>query len=145
MINGIVYDYESMKLMLPSGRSITVENINFKDKKDDEVINGVDNLPVGIGRGKYDGSVDIDLGVFEFELFNTFCASFGGIYNHPPIPIIVIWANTNQPPIQREITAIFREIDEGGKKGDKNIVTKLKGKITAPIIRNGVPAYTIVK
>ena len=53
MINGVIYDFESIKLILPSGLSLTFEKISYKDKKDDEVITGSNGIPIGIGRGEY--------------------------------------------------------------------------------------------
>ena len=40
MINGLVYDFESIKVMLPTGMVVMLESISYKDKKEDEVING---------------------------------------------------------------------------------------------------------
>jgi hypothetical protein len=81
MINGLVYDYESIKLVLPSGLSIMSEKISYGDKKDDEVVYGSNGLPVGIGRGEYSGDFEIEFGRAEYETLNLFTASSGGFYN----------------------------------------------------------------
>ena len=50
MINGLVYDFESIKLMLPTGLTLGAESIEYNDEKSDEVITGSNGLPLGIGR-----------------------------------------------------------------------------------------------
>jgi hypothetical protein len=54
-----VYDFESIKVMLPAGMAVMPESIGYKDKKDDEVINGVSSIPVGAGGGEYSGECEI--------------------------------------------------------------------------------------
>ena len=64
MVNGNVYDFESLKLQLPTGKVIILESVNWNDKKDDEVITGVNGLPVGIGRGEWSGECEIEFGAY---------------------------------------------------------------------------------
>jgi hypothetical protein len=142
MINGMVYDYESIKLMLPSGLSVMSEKISYGDKKDDEVIYGSDGLPVGIGRGEYSGDCEIEFGRIEYELFNAFTASSGGFYNAPPVPIIVSYGQTGQVPVIDTLTVHFTERKFDGSKGDTNLTVTIKGALTMPLISQGVPAYT---
>jgi len=142
MINGVVYDFESIKLMLPSGLSLTFEKISYKDKKGDEVITGSNGLPIGIGRGEYSGECEVELGRTEYELLDTFAASAnGGFYNMPPVPIIVSYGHTGQPPVTDTLQVHFTERDFSAAKGDKNLKIPLKGALTAPLLTNGRPAY----
>ena len=141
MINGVIYDFESIKLMLPSGLSLTFEKISYKDKKADEVITGSNGVPIGIGRGEYTGECEVELGRTEYEQLNTYASSNGGFYNMPPVPIIVIYGHNGQPPITDSLQVKFNERDFSNAKGDKNLKVPLKGALTAPLISNGVPAY----
>jgi len=142
MINGVVYDFESIKLLLPTGLSITFEKISYKDKKDDEVITGSNGLPMGIGRGEYSGECEIELGRDEFDQLDAYAASGGGgFYNMPPVPIIVSYGHTGQRPVTDTLQTHFTERDFSAAKGDKNLKIPLKGALTAPILTNGRPAY----
>jgi hypothetical protein len=142
MINGIIYDFESIKLILPSGLSLTFEKINYKDKKDDEVITGSNNIPIGIGRGEYSGDCEVELGRSEYDQLDSYAATYGGFYNMPPVPIIVSFGHLGQPPITDTLQVHFTERDFSNSKGDKNLKVPLKGALTAPLITNGRPAYT---
>jgi len=141
MINGIVYDFESIKMILPTGLSLTFEKISYKDKKDDEVITGSNGLPMGIGRGEYSGECEIEIARAEYELMNSYAATHGGFYNMPPVPIIVNYGHTGQAPITDTLQVKFNERDFSNAKGDKNLKIPLKGALSAPLISNGVPAY----
>jgi len=141
MINGIIYDFESIKLILPSGLSLTFEKIAYKDKKADEVITGSNSLPIGIGRGEYSGECDVELGRAEYETLNAYSKASGGFYNMPPVPIIVSYGHTGQMPITDSLMVHFTERDFSSAKGDKNLKVPLKGALTAPLISNGTPAY----
>ena len=141
MINGVIYDFESIKLMLPTGLSLTFEKISYKDKKDDEVITGASGIPIGIGRGEYSGECEMELGRMEYNLLEVHSAPFGGFYNMPPIPIVVSYGHFGQPPVVDTLVVHFTERDFSASKGDKNLTIPLKGKLTAPLLTNGRPAY----
>ncbi|MCL2608511.1 MAG: hypothetical protein FWD94_01210 [Treponema sp.] len=141
MINGVIYDFESIKLMLPSGLSITFEKVSYKDKKDDEVITGSNGIPLGIGRGEYSGECEIELGRAEFDMLDAFAASSGGFYNMPPVPIVVSYGHVGQAPVTDTLMVHFTERDFSASKGDKNLKIPLKGSLTMPLVTNGRPAY----
>jgi hypothetical protein len=141
MINGLVYDYESIKVLLPTGLIVLLESINYSDKKNDEVVTGVSNLPVGIGRGEYSGECELEIGRFEYEKINTASAASGGFYNVPFLEIIVSYGWAGQPICVDALSVHFTERDFSGKKGDTNLNVKIKGALVAPIVSNGVPSY----
>jgi len=142
MINGIIYDFESIKALLPTGIILTLEKISYKDKKDDEVITGTNSVPIGIGRGEYSGSCEAEFGRAEFDALDAYAAGFGGFYNMPPIPFVVSYGHAGQMPTTDTLSVKFSERDFGGSKGDKNLKVPLKGPLTAPLLTNGRPAYT---
>jgi hypothetical protein len=142
MINGNVYDFESIKMELPTGLAITFEKISYKDKKDDEVITGSNGLPIGIGRGEYSGECEIELGRYEYDQLDEYAADEnGGFYNMPPIPIVVSYGHEGQPITTDTLRVHFTERDFSSAKGDKNLKIPLKGALTAPILTNNRPAY----
>ena len=142
MINGIIYDFESIKVMLPTGMILTLEKIDYKDKKDDEVITGTNGIPIGIGRGDYSGTCEAEFGRAEYDALDGHAASFGGFYNMPPIPIVVNYGHLGQVPVTDTLSVYFTEREFGGSKGDKNLKVPLKGALAAPLLTNGRPAYT---
>jgi len=142
MINGVIYDFESIKPYLPTGMILTCEKISYKDKKDDEVITGSNSVPIGIGRGEYTGDVELELGRDEYDKLDEYASSYGGIYNMPPIPIVVSYGHAGQRPVTDKIETHFTERDMGGGKGDKNLKVTLKGAFTKVLETNGRPAYT---
>jgi len=141
MINGIIYDFESIKVMLPTGMILTLDKIDYKDKKDDEVITGTNGIPIGIGRGEYSGTCEADFGRYEYDALDEYASSYGGFYNMPPIPIVVSYGHMGQQPVTDSLEVKFNEREFGGSKGDKNILVPLKGALTAPLKTNGRPAY----
>jgi hypothetical protein len=141
MINGIVYDFESIVLQLPSGTILTCEKISYKDKKDDEVITGSNSLPYGIGRGEYTGTVELEMGRDEYDAFDEYAGKHGGFYNMPPIPIVATYGHEGQRKTKDELEAHFNERDFSAAKGDKNLKVPLKGALTQPIKTNGRTAY----
>ena len=141
MINGLTYDFESIKLMLPTGLTLGCESVDYSDEKGDEVITGTNNLPLGIGRVEYKGTCKLELQRAEYDKLNIFSASSGGFYNMPPVPVIANYGNAGQAPATDSMLVHFTKRNFKGSKGDTNLVVSLEGTITAPIVSNGVPAY----
>ena len=141
MINGLIYDFESIKLMLPTGLTLGAESVEYGDEKSDEIISGSNNLPLGIGRGEYKGTCKLELQRFEYDKLNLFSAASGGFYNMPPIPVIASYGNAGQPPVTDSMLVHFTKRDFKGSKGDTSLNVSIEGAITAPIVSNGVPAF----
>ena len=72
MVNGLIYDFESIKLMLPTGLILGCESVEYSDEKADEVICGTNNLPLGVGRGEWKGTCKLELQRFEYDKLNIF-------------------------------------------------------------------------
>jgi hypothetical protein len=141
MINGLVYDFESIKLMLPTGLVLGAESVEYGDEKSDEVISGSNGLPLGIGRGEYKGTCKLELQRAEYDKLNLFAAPSGGFYNMPPIPVIASYGNAGQMPDTDTMTVHFTKRDFKGAKGDTNLVVSIEGALTAPMLINGVPSH----
>jgi hypothetical protein len=59
----------------------------------------------------------------------------------PPIPIVVSYGHNGQPPVTDTLQVHFNGRNFGGAKGDKSLKVPLSGKLTAPLLTNGRPAY----
>jgi hypothetical protein len=141
MINGLVYDFESIKLMLPTGLTLGCESIDYGDEKSDEVISGSNSMPLGIGRGEYKGTCKLELQRLEYDKLNFFSAASGGFYNMPPIPVIASYGNMGQPPVTDAMLVHFTKRNFKGSKGDTNLVVSIEGALTAPMNSDGIPSY----
>ena len=141
MINGLIYDFESIKLMLPTGLTLGAESVEYGDEKSDEVIPGTNNLPLGIGRGEYKGTCKLELQRFEYDKLNLFSAASGGFYNMPPVPVIAGCGSAGQPPVTGSLLAHFTKRGFKGSKGGARLNVPIEGALTAPIVSDGVPAF----
>jgi hypothetical protein len=141
MINGLVYDFESIKLMLPTGLVLGAESVEYSDEKDDEVVSGSNSIPLGIGRGAYKGTCKLELQRLEYDKLNLFAVASGGFYNMPPIPVIASYGNSAQVPVTDMMAVHFTKRDFKGSKGDTNLTVSIEGAITLPLTSNGVPGY----
>jgi hypothetical protein len=141
MINGLAYDFESIKLMLPTGLTLGAESVEYNDEKGDEVVTGSNGLPLGIGRGEYKGTCKLELQRLEFDKLNLFATASGGFYNMSPLPVIASYGNAGQVPVTDSLLVHFTKRDFKGSKGDTNLVVSIEGALTAPMLNNGIPAF----
>lgn len=141
MVNGLIYDFESIKLMLPTGLILGCESVEYSDEKNDEVICGTNNLPLGIGRGEWKGTCKLELQRFEYDKLDLFGVASGGFYNMPAIPVVASYGNAGQPPVTDTLLVHFTKRDFKGSKGDTSLNVTIEGPQTAPMISNGVPAF----
>jgi hypothetical protein len=141
MINGLVYDFESIKLLLPTGLVIGCESIDYSDEKSDEVVSGSNGIPLGIGRGEYKGTCKMELQRLEYDKLNLFAAASGGFYNMPPLSVIASYGNSAQIPVTDAMLVHFTKRDFKGKKGDTNLVVSVEGALAAPMVSDGIPSF----
>ena len=140
LVNGVIYDAASLKLIWPGGLGINLESLDFNDKKDDKAVHGIGGMIIGTGRGKYEGSFTIEIGLFEYEVLNKFALSSGGFYNMPPIVIVASYGSFGQIPITNTIVGRINARDWGLKKGGENLTVKLTGYMTLPMTTSGTIA-----
>ena len=141
MVNGLIYDFESIKLMLPTGLTLGCESVEYSDEKNDEVICGTNNLPLGVGRGKWKGTCKLELQRFEYDKLNVFSAASGGFYNMPPIPVVASYGNLGQPPVTDTLLVHFTKRDFKGSKGDTSLNVTIEGPQTMPMNSDGITAF----
>jgi len=141
MVNGLIYDFESIKLMLPTGLTLGCESVEYSDEKNDEVICGTNNLPLGVGRGEWKGTCKLELQRFEYDKLNVFSAASGGFYNMPPIPVVASYGNLGQPPVTDTLLVHFTKRDFKGSKGDTSLNVTIEGPQTMPMNSDGITAF----
>jgi hypothetical protein len=141
MINGFTYDFESIKLLLPTGLTLGCESVEYGDEKSDEVITGSNGLPLGIGRGEYKGTSKLELQRFEYDKLNLYAAASGGFYNMPPLPVIASYGNAGQVPVTDTLLVHFTKRDFKGSKGDTNLTVTIEGAQTMPMNSDGIMAF----
>ena len=141
MVNGLIYDFESIKLMLPTGLILGCESVEYSDEKNDEVICGTNNLPLGVGRGEWKGTCKLELQRFEYDKLNVFSAASGGFYNMPPIPVVARYGNLGQPPVTDTLLVHFTKRDFKGSKGDTSLNVTIEGPQTMPMNSDGITAF----
>lgn len=144
MINGSLYDWESVEIMLPRGIAIGITNIDYDDERPIEERYGKGSQPRGYGRKNYKASAKMELDIDAAEMLAVTLAGLGGggIYNAPPFPIIVCYAPTGQPIIT-DVLALCKIVktSSGAKQGDDNVgVRKYDLKVLSPIQWGYIPA-----
>jgi hypothetical protein len=87
MINGFIYDFEAIKLMLPTGYTLLAASIAYSDW--DYVIASGSNKEFLNSRYRKNNTCEIELERDEFDKFNQFASTSRGFYNIPPIKVIV--------------------------------------------------------
>ncbi len=143
-INGKLFDWEDITVALPTGISIGITEIAYKDSQEVTLRYGKGAIPRGYGRGNYEGSGSMSLDADEFERLSIYLQSSGGgaIYDHLPFPITVCYANTGQSPVTDVLPLVkITSIDVSNSQGGDNAgAKKVEFKILKPIVYNAKPA-----
>ena len=140
MINGLTYDFESMKLQTPAGVACTISEINYDGTKDVEIKTDMQGRPRGYARKAYAGAFDCTLSLEEFGILNN-AAGARGILAMDPMPVIVSFAQAGAPTVTHQLTVKITKITPGIQKDDEATV-KIEGKQTAVLKINGKPIYS---
>jgi hypothetical protein len=134
MINGQLYDWESIEIVLPTGICIGVTSINYKDERPVEPRYGKGGTPRGYGRKNYkaDGSMEMDLD--EAELLSA--ALGGSWYGGPPFPIVVCYSKDGAGIVIDELPACkITKCDTSAKQNDESVGgRKFDFQILEPIV-----------
>ena len=139
MINGIVYDHESIKVMLPTGMVSSIEEVSYGVKKDVDVSTDKSGRPRGTVHKAFEGDFKATMSLAEFELLNKANAATG-ILGAPPMPVVVTYGSIGQPPVVDTLTVKITEVPRKSSK-DSEVMMEVTGKQTTIPILGGVPAY----
>lgn len=140
MINGVNYDFESIKVQLPSGATIMPESITWNDEKADEIIRNKHGIPIGVGRGQYSGGGSLELGYADYISFRSaVSAAGGGFYNAHAIPISIAYADPGEPVHTVQLTVKCKKRDYPTPESTAKV--KVDFEFVAVMIEDGQPAY----
>lgn len=139
MINGRVYDWESITVGLPTGTLIGIQSIEYKDSKEKEMVYGKGAAPVGRGEGNYKAEGKLTVSRDEYQNILDYCKQVGkAFFRLPPFPITVGYANDEEATRTDVITdVVFTERSISPKQGDKSL-TKDLSFIAKKIVEDGV-------
>lgn len=140
-INGNFYDWESIDIYLPNGIAVGITEIGYNDERGIEPRYGKGAIPRGYGRKNYKASGNMSIDKDEAERLRN--ALGGSFYNKEPFPVIVSYANDDQPVIIDTLPdCMITKVDTGAKQEDDNAgATKLDFIVLSPIKWNNVNAY----
>ncbi len=144
MINGSLYDWESIEILLPSGVAIGITNIDYDDERPIELRHGRGSVARGYGRKNYKASAKIELDLDEAERLRV--ALGGSVYDSAPFPIIVTYAPDMQPVVIDTLPLCkITKTGSGGKQGEDNVGTrKYDITVIGPILWGASPALPAV-
>ncbi|MGE5607413.1 MAG: hypothetical protein ACM3YE_17205 [Bacteroidota bacterium] len=143
MINGKKFSWEDISVNLPQGTAIDIDSIEYSDKKEDEEIYGKGSNPTGWGSGNYSAEGKMTLKREEHEKLTTALIALGSksIYQHKPFPIVVNYANDDQPIVTDVLRSCKLTANSTGpKQGDKSENVEVSFKILGGIVWNGKEA-----
>lgn len=125
MINGKMYDWESVEIKLPSGTAVGVAEISYNDEKGTEARYGKGAVPRGYGRKNYKASGSMTLDRDEFEKLKT--AQGGNVYGNKPFPIVVSYGTGDQPTVIDTLPdVLITKTDSSNTKQDSENVSQMK-------------------
>ncbi|MGE4319624.1 MAG: hypothetical protein AB7E96_12070 [Deferribacterales bacterium] len=141
-VNGIQYDWESVEIMMPYGVSIGMTEISYSDERAIEARYGKGSKPRGYGRGNYKASGSITMDKDEFLKLQAACG--GSVYDAEPLPILVSYANDDQPTVGDVLPkCVFTKNESSAKQGETTAGEhKLDITILEPIRWNGISAVS---
>lgn len=141
MINGRVFDWESIAIYTTWGSNITILAISYNAESSVEPVYGRGRAARGYGMGNLaqEGSMDIDS--ISFDLLCVYAAAQGGLLNIKPFPIVVNYSNADQKIRFDTLRSCkIQRWETDATQGDSEVrKTKLTFKILDPILLNGIP------
>jgi len=139
-VNGVLYDWESVEVQLPSGVAVGISSINYSDERAVEERYGKGSKPRGYGRKNYKASGDIELDRDEAETLRE--ALGGSVYKGEPFQIVVSYGDDGLPTKTDTLPAVkITKQSTGASQDDDNAgALKYDLKILAPIKWGGTPA-----
>lgn len=138
-INGILYDWESVEVQLPSGVAVGITDISYNDERGVEPRYGKGSKPRGVGRKNYKGSGSLTLDKDEYERLRE---ALGGSAYKATFDVVASYANDDQPAVTDTLPdCMISKQDTSAKQDDDNAGSmKLDFTILSPIKWNGVAA-----
>lgn len=142
MINGKSYAWEDTNIQMLHGLALDIEGIDYDDKKPVKPVYGKGGTPRRYGSGNYEGSCKVTVLAEEWDRHCAMARTAGvGVYDMPPHPIVVTYANEDEPMVTDRLPAVkLQSVKKGIKQGDEKVTVEMEYAVLAPIEWNGVPA-----
>lgn len=141
MINGMSYAWEDTTINFPWGLALDIQEISYGDKKPVKPIFGKGGVARRYGKGNYEATCKFKVLREELLRFIALAAETGvPLYNLPPAPITVIYANEDEPLTTDTILVKVSSLDTSAKQGGESTEVDIETVVLAPILWNGVPA-----
>ena len=139
-VNGVLYDWESVEIQLPSGVAVGVTSISDNDERGVEPRYGKGNKPRGYGRKNYKASGNLELDRDEFEALKDNLG--GSVYKGSPFQIVVSYGDEGLSTVTDTLPAVKITKQDSGASQDDDNAGKVKCDFTilAPIKWGGTPA-----
>lgn len=139
MINGRVFDWESIRIDAPFGLNLEITNISYSSESGAESVHGRGRAPRGYGRTNLNQEASIDLPAPSFLQLSTYAISAGGIFNIPSFPITVSYSNADQTP-QVDVlpSCVITRVETEASQNDPEVnIKRLSLNVLDPIVYNG--------
>lgn len=138
MINGRVFDWESIRIDAPFGLNLEITNISYSSESPAESVHGRGRAPRGFGRGNLVQEGSFDLPAPSFLLLTIYATANGGLFNIPQFPITVSYANTDQvPQIDLLPSCVITRVETEASQGDTEVnMKRLTLNVLDPIVHN---------
>jgi hypothetical protein len=142
MINGKSYAWEDVSVVMPYGLALDIDSIDYDDKKSVKRVYGKGGVARRYGSGNYEASCKVSVLREDFERMVLLAkAALVGIYDLPPFPIVVAYANEDEPMVTDRLPLVkLTAVKSGSKQGEESVKVELEFEVLAPIQWNGVPA-----
>ena len=141
-VNGIVYDFASIRVRVPVGLSVTFTEIDYDNKKPVEVKHNNLGEPRGQTRGNFEGTFKIVASLDEFEKLNESVKDTGPL-GADPMPVTVIYGADGEKPVTDELEVKIESTKRIAKTGTDEVMQEIVGKQTKIPLLNGIPAYVV--
>lgn len=139
MVNGKKHDFEDLKLYFNGVQLMDLQDINYSDEQEWELLYGSGSRPNGMGRGLYRASGDITLSREDFDTINNACKVAGKTpFDLKPFMVIAsygakisgddLFIETQNSPLHTDtlVNCVVTKRDFGIKQGDKGNTVKME-------------------
>lgn len=142
MINGRIYDWESIKVLTAWGAPLEIQGISYSSESAAELAYGRGRAARGFSRGNLTQSASMDLTFESFDTLSVYAATQGGIMNIKPFTIVVSYSNEDRVPnIDTLRSVIITKVETSAAQNDSEVrKMKLTLQVADPILYNGVAA-----
>lgn len=132
--NSKEYRFADIKISLFGTKLKGLRGVEYKKKRNKELLHAAGDEPVSIQSGNVDYSGSISMLKGDFDSLNAAAvkAGYSDITDLPGFPVIVEYSNSTKMSVDTLLNVEFDEYDEGLKQGDKF------KEISLPILFTGI-------